>query len=149
MTRKRPVLIGIAGGTGSGTHMNSEKLLLATGITATHVPYKGTPEGLVEVAAGRLDWFFSPAAATVALVKDGRLKALAVSSKRRMAMLPASVKVRQRMFSGAVSVSSRILPIRQARICVFPVPGPAITITGPSMVSTASRCAGLSRSYSF
>lgn len=77
-----------SGGTGSGTHMNSEKLLLATGIIATHVPYKGTPEGLVEVAAGRLDWFFSPAAATVALVKDGRLKALAVSSKRRMAMLP-------------------------------------------------------------
>lgn len=77
-----------SGGTGSATHMNSEKLLLAAGITATHVPFKGTPEGLVEVAAGRLDWFFSPAAAAVALVKDGRLKALAISSKRRMAMLP-------------------------------------------------------------
>ena len=77
-----------SGGTGSATHMNSEKLLLATGISATHVPFKGTPEGLVEVAAGRLDWFFSPAAAAVALVKDGRLKALAISSKRRMAMLP-------------------------------------------------------------
>jgi tripartite-type tricarboxylate transporter receptor subunit TctC len=77
-----------SGGTGSATHMNSEKLLLAAGISATHVPFKGTPEGLVEVAAGRLDWFFSPAAAAVALVKDGRLKALAISSKRRMAMLP-------------------------------------------------------------
>jgi len=77
-----------SGGTGSGTHMNSEKLLLAAGIAATHVPYKGVSEGLVEVMAGRLDWFFSPAAAAVPLVKDGRLKALVVSSKRRMTVLP-------------------------------------------------------------
>jgi len=77
-----------SGGTGSGTHMSSEKLMLAAGITATHVPFKGTAEGLVEVAAGRLDWFFSPAAAAVSLAKDGRLKALAVSSKRRMTLLP-------------------------------------------------------------
>lgn len=77
-----------SGGTGSGTHMSSEKLMLAAGIVATHVPFKGTAEGLIEVAAGRLDWFFSPAAAAVALIKDGRLKALAVSSKRRMTLLP-------------------------------------------------------------
>lgn len=77
-----------SGGVGSGTHMSSEKLMLAAGVTATHVPYKGTSEGLIEVMAGRLDWFFSPAAAAVPLVKDGRLKALAVSSKRRMTLLP-------------------------------------------------------------
>jgi tripartite-type tricarboxylate transporter receptor subunit TctC len=77
-----------SGGTGSGTHMNSEKFLLAAGIAATHVPFKGTSEGVVEVIGGRLDWFFSPAAAVVPLVKDGRLKALVVSAKRRMPQLP-------------------------------------------------------------
>ncbi len=77
-----------SGGTGSGTHLSSEKLMLAAGITANHVPYKGTSEGLIEVAAGRLDWFFSPAAAAMSLVKDGRLKGLAISAKTRMPLLP-------------------------------------------------------------
>lgn len=77
-----------SGGTGSGTHLSSEKLMLGAGISANHVPYKGTTEALVEVAAGRLDWFYSPAAPVVSLLKDGRLKGLAVSSKNRMPLLP-------------------------------------------------------------
>ena len=77
-----------SGGTGSGTHLSSEKLMLAAGITASHVPFKGTSEGLIEVAAGRLDWFFSPAAAAVSLVKSGKLKGVAVSAKTRMTLLP-------------------------------------------------------------
>ena len=89
VARNKPRALNFgSGGVGSGTHMSSEKLMLAAAITATHVPFKGTAEGLIEVAAGRLDWFFSPAAAAVPLVKDGRLKALAVSSKRRMTLLP-------------------------------------------------------------
>ena len=43
---------------------------------------------LVEVVAGRLDWIYVPVAAAVPLIKDGRLKALAVSSKARIAPLP-------------------------------------------------------------
>jgi len=42
----------------------------------------------VEVVAGRLDWFYTPAASVVSLIKDGRLKGLAVSSKSRMPQLP-------------------------------------------------------------
>ncbi len=77
-----------SGGTGSGTHLSSEKVMLAAGITANHVPYKGTSEGLIEVIAGRLDWFYTPAASVVSLIKDGKLKGLAVSSKTRMTLLP-------------------------------------------------------------
>jgi tripartite-type tricarboxylate transporter receptor subunit TctC len=77
-----------SGGTGSGTHLNSEKFMLAAGIKANHVPYKGTAEGVVEVIAGRLDWFYAPAAAVIALIKDGRLKGLAVSTRSRMSLLP-------------------------------------------------------------
>ena len=47
-------------------------------------------------------------------------------------------KVRARMFPGCISVWRRIFAIRRVRICVLPVPGPAITMTGPSIVSTAS-----------
>jgi tripartite-type tricarboxylate transporter receptor subunit TctC len=77
-----------SGGTGSGTHLSSEKLMLGAGITANHVPFKGTSEGLIEVIAGRLDWFYTPAAAVVSLLKDGKLKSLIVSSKTRMSLLP-------------------------------------------------------------
>jgi tripartite-type tricarboxylate transporter receptor subunit TctC len=77
-----------SGGTGSGTHLSSEKLMLGAGISANHVPYKGTSEALIEVIAGRLDWLYTPAAAVVALLKDGKLKGLIVSSKGRMEQLP-------------------------------------------------------------
>ena len=77
-----------SGGVGSGTHLSSEKVMLAAGIAANHVPYKGTPEALVEVMTGRLDWIYTPAASVVSLLKEGKLKALIVSSKARLEQLP-------------------------------------------------------------
>ena len=77
-----------SGGVGSGTHLSSEKVMLAAGIAANHVPYKGTPEALVEVMTGRLDWIYTPAASVVALLKEGKLKGLIVSSKARLEQLP-------------------------------------------------------------
>jgi tripartite-type tricarboxylate transporter receptor subunit TctC len=75
-------------GTGSGTHLFSEKLMMGAGITANHVPYKGTSETLVELIAGRLDWIYMPAATAVSLINGGRIRGLIVSSKTRMAQLP-------------------------------------------------------------
>ncbi len=59
--------------------------------------------------------------------------------RRRMLSVAASVKVRARIEEGSVSVLFRILAMRVVRTWVLPVPGPAMTITGPSRVSTA-RC---------
>jgi tripartite-type tricarboxylate transporter receptor subunit TctC len=75
-------------GTGSATHLNSEKFKLRAGIEAQHVPFKGTPEAMTDVIGGRDDWFFAPMAAALPLVKDGKLVALAVSSARRSPVLP-------------------------------------------------------------
>lgn len=77
-----------SGGVGSGTHLNSEKFMLGAGISANHVPYKGMPAVLVEIMAGRLDWLYAPAPSAVSLVKEGKVKALVVSSKTRMEQLP-------------------------------------------------------------
>ena len=77
-----------SGGVGSGTHLSSEKVMLGAGIAANHVPYKGTPEALVEVMTGRLDWIYTPAASVVSLLKEGKLKGLIVSSKARLEQLP-------------------------------------------------------------
>jgi len=77
-----------SGGIGSATHLHSEKLMLAAGISANNVPFKGTTEVLVEVAVGRLDWIYVPSAIAAPMIREGRLKGLIVSSKARLAQLP-------------------------------------------------------------
>jgi tripartite-type tricarboxylate transporter receptor subunit TctC len=75
-------------GTGSATHINAEKFRVAAGITATHIPYRGTPEALTETIGGRIDWFFAPIVSALPLIKDGRLQALAVGTPKRAPDLP-------------------------------------------------------------
>jgi tripartite-type tricarboxylate transporter receptor subunit TctC len=75
-------------GVGSGTHMNAEKFRIASGLSAEHIAYKGTPEAVTETMAGRVDWFFAPGVSVMGAVKDRKLKALAVGSKERSSMLP-------------------------------------------------------------
>lgn len=75
-------------GVGSGTHMNAEKFRIASGLSAEHIAYKGTPEAVTETMAGRVDWFFAPGVSVMGAVKDRKLKALAVGSKERSSQLP-------------------------------------------------------------
>jgi len=75
-------------GIGSGTHYASELFKLAAGIDVVHVPYKGTPEALTDTIAGRVQYFVAPVLPSMALVKSGRLLALAVTTKERLALLP-------------------------------------------------------------
>ena len=75
-------------GTGSATHINAEKFRVAAGITATHIPFKGTPEALTETISGRIDWFFAPIVSALPLIKDGKLQVLAVGTPKRSDDLP-------------------------------------------------------------
>ena len=75
-------------GNGSATHMNAEVFRLAAGVDAQHVPFRGTPEAMTEVMAGRVDWFFAPMVSALPLIKSGKLKALAVGTVGRSSALP-------------------------------------------------------------
>jgi len=75
-------------GNGSATHMNAEVFRLAANVQAQHVPFRGTPEAMTEVMAGRVDWFFAPLVSALPLIKDNRLKALAVGTAKRSPVLP-------------------------------------------------------------
>ncbi len=75
-------------GTGSGTHINSEKFKLAAGIDVVHIPYKGTPEALTDTMAGRVTYFFSPISGALPNIREGKLVALGVSSAQRSSVLP-------------------------------------------------------------
>ena len=75
-------------GIGSGTHYVNELFGLAAGINTVHVPYKGIPEIMNDVLAGRIHHAFLPVLAATPVVKSGRLNAVGVTATSRLATLP-------------------------------------------------------------
>lgn len=75
-------------GAGSATHLNAEKFRIGAGIVATHVPFKGSPEALTDVMGGRVDYYFSPVAPALQLIRENKLAALAVGTPKRSSVLP-------------------------------------------------------------
>lgn len=75
-------------GVGSGTHFTAEKFRLAAGIEATHVPAKGGPEANADVISGRVAYWFPPVAAVLPHLREGRVRALGVTTVRRSSLLP-------------------------------------------------------------
>jgi tripartite-type tricarboxylate transporter receptor subunit TctC len=75
-------------GVGSATHWAAERLRLAGGYDAVHVPFKGGPEALTEVMAGRVDFTCMGISSAMPLIRDGKLVPLAVSTTARSAALP-------------------------------------------------------------
>jgi tripartite-type tricarboxylate transporter receptor subunit TctC len=73
-------------GVGSSSHMAGERLRLAANIDVRHVPFRD--QGLTEVMAGRIDYYFIPLAAAASALNSGKLNVLAVSSLKRAALLP-------------------------------------------------------------
>jgi tripartite-type tricarboxylate transporter receptor subunit TctC len=81
------ILYGSAGA-GSSGQLFMEHLRLAAGFAATHVPFRGTPEGMNELIAGRLDVYPAPVLNALPLAKAGKIHVLAVSSTKRLALMP-------------------------------------------------------------
>lgn len=75
-------------GNGSATHLNAEKFKMQGKFFAVHIPYRGSPEAVNDVMAGRVDYYFSPVAPVLAQIKEGQLRALAVGSAKRSGALP-------------------------------------------------------------
>ena len=75
-------------GIGTATHLSAEKFLLSSQLEIQHVPFKGSPEAITEVAAGRLEFYMAPINAALPLIKDGRVTALASSGSKRSPSLP-------------------------------------------------------------
>lgn len=75
-------------GVGSGVHFAAERFRLSAGYEAAHVPFKGGAEAITEVVAGRIDYYFCPVGTAIPFIRDGKLKALAVSQRQRLVALP-------------------------------------------------------------
>jgi tripartite-type tricarboxylate transporter receptor subunit TctC len=77
-----------AAGIGTPPHLTTERLRLSAGFQGQLVPFRGAPEALTEVMAGRVDFYFCPITPAMPLIREGKLLALAVSSSKRAIALP-------------------------------------------------------------
>jgi tripartite-type tricarboxylate transporter receptor subunit TctC len=75
-------------GVGSGVHMAAERFRVSAGFEAAHVAFKSGAEALTEVVAGRIDYYMCPVATALPLIREGKLVALAVSTPKRVKVLP-------------------------------------------------------------
>jgi tripartite-type tricarboxylate transporter receptor subunit TctC len=89
LAKARPGDINMASaGNGTFTHLSGELFKSLTSTAMTHVPYKGAPAALTDLAAGQVQIMFSSLPAAIGLVNAGRIRAVAVSTARRADNLP-------------------------------------------------------------
>jgi tripartite-type tricarboxylate transporter receptor subunit TctC len=91
-----------AGNPGNGTlgHITSELLQQHTGIKMTHVPYRGTTPLTTDLLGGQIDIALDFMSTYIPLVKDGKVRALGVTSSTRVPELPDVMTVQEAGFAG-------------------------------------------------
>jgi tripartite-type tricarboxylate transporter receptor subunit TctC len=75
-------------GNGSSPHIAGEVFKAMTGVKMTHIPYKSSPPGLVDLVGGRIQVMFPSGANALSLIKTGKIRVLAVTSASRSTLLP-------------------------------------------------------------
>lgn len=75
-------------GHGSTSHLVAALFLSATGLNVVHVPYKGSAPAAIDVIGGQLQFLFEATAGGMQYLKSGRLRALGISSAKRLALVP-------------------------------------------------------------
>ncbi len=75
-------------GSGSTQHLSGEMLKVMTGIGIVHIPYRGTAPSIVALLSGEVEFSLSNIPAALTYVQSGRLRALAITSAKRSALLP-------------------------------------------------------------
>jgi tripartite-type tricarboxylate transporter receptor subunit TctC len=75
-------------GSGTSTHLEMELFKSMSGTQIVHVPYKGSSPALADLIGGHLQVMFDPVSSSMSHIKAGKLRALAVTSAKRSAMVP-------------------------------------------------------------
>jgi tripartite-type tricarboxylate transporter receptor subunit TctC len=74
---------------GGVPHFAVEAFKQRFGLQFTHIPYRNSPQSIMDVASGHIPFAFAEAGASLALIREGKLRALAVSSKQRLPAHPS------------------------------------------------------------
>jgi tripartite-type tricarboxylate transporter receptor subunit TctC len=87
-------------GTGSGGHLLGEMLKARTGANMVHIPYRGAGPAALDLAAGRVDFFFVSHSSVLSFLQAGKVRVLAVTSPKRLPALPDAPTMREVGFAG-------------------------------------------------
>ncbi len=85
---------------GSGGHISGEIVKTKNKLELVHVPYKGSAPALVDIAAGRVDFMFDPIVTALQFAKDGKVRALGITSDKRSPLAPDVPTLREQGFVG-------------------------------------------------
>lgn len=89
LAKRKPGEINLASaGTGSPSHLAGALFVHMTGISMVHVPYKGAPPALTDLLGGQVSLYISGLPPAVPMVRDGRVRALAVTTPQRSPAMP-------------------------------------------------------------
>jgi tripartite-type tricarboxylate transporter receptor subunit TctC len=77
-----------SGGTGAPSHVSGEMFKMMAGVNMVHVPYRGAAPAMTDLLAGQVQVYFGPLLTSIEHIKAGRLRALAVTTLTRSAILP-------------------------------------------------------------
>ena len=87
--KRNPGKVAMAsGGSGSASHVGGELFKMMTGIEMVHVPYRGGAPALTDLMGGQVQVMFSPLPESIAAIRAGKVRALAVTLAERSAALP-------------------------------------------------------------
>ena len=122
-------------GAGSGTHFAAEMLKHHAKIDVVHVPYKGIPEALTDVMAGRVQFFMAPLISAIPLAREGKIRALGVSAEKRVSAHPDIPTIAEAAALPGFRVDSwsgLLAPGKTPRAIVNKVNGEVVRILGSS-----------------
>jgi tripartite-type tricarboxylate transporter receptor subunit TctC len=89
LAKQKPATLSYASaGTGTLAHLAGELFKAKAGIDITHIPYRGTAQSTMDLMQGRIELSVSTIPPTLAHIREGKLRALAVTSERRSSALP-------------------------------------------------------------
>ena len=75
-------------GIGTSTHLTAELFAQQAGVKMLHIPFKGSPDAITDVAGGRSVFYMAPLPTVAGMLKDGKVAPVAVTSSKRVASLP-------------------------------------------------------------
>ena len=99
--KAQPNILNMASaGIGSTSHLAGVMLTSLAGVSAVHVPYKGAGPSVMSLLSGESQWVFTPMQGQIALIRSGKLRALAVGGSVRSAILPDVPTVKESDIAG-------------------------------------------------